>query len=292
MQLLALKTVLIAVDLEDTSPRAIEAAAHLAQGAGATLHAVHVTSSVANDDDNIDATVEMRRSLVAALHRGGGTIALDHVHVRQGNPADVIGSLAIDIRADVIVLGPRRSDWHVRSPDERAGTAHSIVTSAGIPCLIVSHPLVLPIERVLVPVDRSATAREALRLGLTWASALRGRGGAALLKALHVDVLSDPDTSARESALSAELEIVRSTAGSWAGVSIEGVTTHGADVAKAVEEFAAGFRPGLVVLATRGHCLDDANRLGSVASQVLSKLNVPVLLVPPAMALDVVSESV
>ena len=46
--------------------------------------------------------------------------------------------------------------------------------------LVLAEPLRLPLRRVLVPIDLSETARGALMVALTWASALRSRDFARL----------------------------------------------------------------------------------------------------------------
>jgi nucleotide-binding universal stress UspA family protein len=280
MRLLALKIVLVATDLDDSSQPAITAARALSAAADAELHVVNVTPTAAADSTGVHEL----------LGRLG--IGLDEasVHAVAGDPALAIGRLADQIYADVIVLGPHRDEAH---QDGGAGrpidTALAIATNSAAPCL-VAHDLTLPLTRVVVAVDLSETSRGALLVGLSWASALRSTGaaGGTALTALYVSssaATADELMSAMES-LESQIEELREDAGSWANVVVQSDVVTGDDVAGTVARYADDHAADLLVLGTRGLGLDAVGRIGSVAAAVARKTSVPTVLVPPAIWLE------
>src|SRR4051812_48045595 len=121
MRLLALKTILVATDLDPSSVAAIETAYTLAAAADAQLHVVNVTADAPPDGAGV----------YEILERAG--VALDEasVHAVAGDPALGIGKLADEICADVIVLGPHHHTGHgARGDPSRLGTALGIVTNS------------------------------------------------------------------------------------------------------------------------------------------------------------------
>jgi nucleotide-binding universal stress UspA family protein len=287
MNLLRLKVVLAAIDYDDASQIVLAAAQTLADAAGAALHVVHVEPS--REVTEIPAEKRGGTSIDMAVARiAEANVTLDRakIHVIAGDPAHVIRVLADRIRADVIVLGPHRAD--PARARQMGSTALSIATESWAPCLVVTRGVRLPLANVLVPVDLSDTARGALMVALSWASALRGEAalardakgtGATTLTALYVD----RSASGATGELEAELDRIRREAGSWAGVAITGVTTPSDDIASAIADRARDERADLIVLGTRGLGLDAVGRLGSVSEAVTRRVDVPVLLVPPAV---------
>jgi nucleotide-binding universal stress UspA family protein len=294
MNLLRLKVVLAAIDHDDASLAVVGAARALADAGGAALHVVHVTPSRAateiSPDDAGDVVTRMLDRAQVPLDRA-------QRHIVTGDPAHAIRMLSDRVRADVIVLGPHRAD----STKQRqlGGTALAIATASWAPCLIVKRVIRLPLERVLVPVDLSDTARGALMVALSWSSALRAgsdaskEGAASVeLTAMYVD-RSERSAQRRTTGtpeLDAELDRVRAEAGRWAGVSVESVVIASTDVAAAIAERADNGRADLIVIGTRGQGLDAIGRLGSVSEAVSRRVEAPVLLVPPAVWTSFVNE--
>lgn len=291
MRFLVLKNILVATDLEHPVYPAILAAAQLANAAGAALHVACVLTAPVSDDD-ASVQTRARAELSAILLRAGTRVNDVTMHVLFGDPPFAIRALSDRIRADVVVLGPHRE----RPSTSRSfgGTALAIVTNAWSPCLIVSTALRLPLSHVLVPVDLSDTARGALFVGLSWASALRGatlktsEHADTKLTALHVQAGS---FTASPPFLEKELAIIRESGGTWAGISIHGETLSNPNIIEGIASFVAGHQPDLVVLGTRGLGLDAVGRLGSVAASVMQSIDVPTLLVPPALWMAHASES-
>jgi universal stress protein E len=277
MRLLRLKTVLIAIDLDETSSAALRTAEIVAEAAGAALHVVHVTHSREES--------ETLTELHTTLRKTGLAIDEAATHVVAGDPAHAINLVADRIGADVIVLGPHRR----RDAIELGSTALAVVTNAAVPCLVARSLLHLPLQRIVVAVDLSDTARGALVIALSWASALRARHPvtepATTLTALHVRTSAGlaGAESVRSSELDEQLNRVRQEAGGWAGIAIESATTSNTVPAVGIATYVSDHRADLVVLGTRGLGLDATGRLGSVSAAVMQRLDVPALLVPPAM---------
>jgi nucleotide-binding universal stress UspA family protein len=284
---LALKKVLVAVRLDETGANAAVAASALAVAAGAKLHAAFVASPTAERDSG-QRSIEPKNALLTMLERAGVKIAAQSAHVLTGDPARAIGLLADSLSADAIVLGR-----HAPAPSTAralGGTALAVVTNASSPCLVISSTLAIPLQRVLVPLDLSDTARGALLVGMWWASALRppalGSSPAVevALTALHVSASPHPTGLIGGSkTLERELENIRREAGTWASVAISLETTVNPDAAHGIVDYIAAHAPGLVVMGTRGLNLEPTGRLGSVTAQVSQSVDVPMLLVPPAV---------
>jgi nucleotide-binding universal stress UspA family protein len=285
MRLLILRTVLVATDLEAASLDALDTAHRLARMAGATLHVVHVVPP-SREGGGQAARDRAADEVRAALRRAQVADDEATVHVIPGAPAESIRALADRLSANVVVIGPHRRTG-ITQELALGSTARRIVERAYAPCLIVGQQLRLPLRSVLVPTDFSDTARGALLVGLSWASGLRSRDkaeGATTLTALHV---KSPQEDARGATLASpledELEEVRREAGSWAGISVDGVTEQGDDAAQAIGQFATRHQSDVVVIGTRGVGADDDSRLGSVSARVAIRSDVPTLLVPPAV---------
>jgi nucleotide-binding universal stress UspA family protein len=276
MRLLALRTLLVATDLDHSSSAALETARRLADASGASLHVVHVEATLVDDA----RSREIDQRIDAVLRTAGLAVNRSNVHRLSGNAADAIVALASRLTADVVVLGPHRST--VGGNEHPLGsTAFAVASASPVPCLITGRPLALPLERVLVPSDLSATARGALIVGLTWASALRGSD--TTLTALHVESgRARGEAAAGERGIETELDVARRHAGDWAGVTVTGRTTSGPDAARAILETAAREHADLIVLGTRGMGLDAAAGVGSVSASVARTATEPLLLVPPA----------
>lgn len=288
MRLLRLHTVLAATDLAHSSDAALDAAARLAGASGARLHVAHVVPG----DDEIIAVSGRRSEYVEevrqALRRAGASPDAATIHVVSGDPRLVVGTLANQLNADVIVMGRRRPGTATHEGRPVGGTAYAVITQTSAPCLIVTLPLRLPIRHALAPIDYSETARGALLVAATWAAALRPRDGAAVeptLTVLHVDTGASEPAETR-TAIDHELEVLQRNAGHWAGVSVAAVTLRHADPVSAITEQAVQLAPDLIVMGTRGLGSATDPGLGSVATAVTRRLEQPVLLVPPAVWRD------
>ena len=283
MRLLTLRTVLVATDLTTTSHLALEAGRKLAAASGASLHVAHVAPPGDQPAPDDVASAGHAHGLRAAISHGDAPASDERFHMLTGEPAVAIASLASSIGADLIILGRHRDS----TPGERVGsTAYAVIAHASAPCLVIKRPLALPLWRVLVATDFSETARGALVVALAWASALRARGPAAVepeLIALHVGATGAVASADEQEIMDYELELVRESAGRWAGVRLDGTIRPGDDPAKAIVEAATSQAPELLVMGTRALRVPGDTKLGSISDAVVRHLDVPVLLVPPTV---------
>ena len=291
MKLLHLNVVLAAVDLDESAKGILKGARELHGAAGARVHVVHVVPSGGGTGATFPSADAEREKVQSVLEHAGISPNEVTVHVLAGDPGHVIRSLADRVRADVILLGRHRARTTAGEPF--GSTALQVVTNSWAPCLILSKSMKLPLGRVLVPVDLSDTSRGALVIALSWASALRGaakasgpaRSAAVTLTALFVDHSSAAGTalSKKKQVLEEQLDSLRQDAGTWASVAIEGVVVSGNDVPTVIADYSGRHHADLVVLGTRGLGSDPVGRLGSVSLGVGQKVDLPILLVPPAV---------
>jgi nucleotide-binding universal stress UspA family protein len=285
VRLLILRTVLVATDLEPSSLDALGSAHRLAKLAGAALHVVHVVAPASPGARGLASRGSPGDGVRAALRSADIPEGDVQLHVIPGSPAEAIGALADRVTADVIVIGHHRQQRGGTGGHSLGSTARRIAERAFAPVLVAGQPLRLPLHRVLVPTDFSDTARGALLVGLSWASGLRARAGEpTALTALHVQPDDeDAGRSGSSESLERELELLKRDAGSWADVTVQGCAKRDADAARAIGSFAVEHDADLVVVGTRGTGADDESRLGSVSDSVVTQVQVPTLLVPPAV---------
>jgi nucleotide-binding universal stress UspA family protein len=287
MRLLTLRTVLVATDLTPTSDAALDSAARLATAAGATLHVAHAAPPSHEIIAQTGRRAEYVHEVDAALRRAHVKEDGRQVHVLNGDPPAAISSLADRIDANVIVLGQRRAGTALRAGRPVGSTAYAVITRTATPCLVIRRPLVLPLRRALVAIDCSESSPGTLLVALSWTSALRSRAsdvGEPILTVLHVDTgpgAAGDDPSSRRN-VDHELEALRQSAGRWAGVTMHGVTEASDEPVGTIVNHAMQHDVELVVLGTRGLSGEGAE-LGSISAAVTLQLDVPVLLVPPAI---------
>jgi nucleotide-binding universal stress UspA family protein len=266
MRLLSLKSILVAVDLDEASIPALRTAARLADLAGAELHLLHVRA--VPDLDGGPRLGRHFRDVVEAAP------VPDSVEEIVGLPAAVIVQHALKVKADAILLGPHRQT----ATDERLGsTASAVVNTASCPCLILANELRLPLQRVIAPIDISNPTGGSLSVALTWASALRPRTGNVALAALHVTNSASGTASLR---LHEEIEQARVRAGGASYVHIREMITSGDDPAKEILRTAESEHADLVVAGTTGGRREKA-AMGSVSAALARVAPCPLLLVPP-----------
>ena len=287
MRLLKLRTVLAATDLDPSSDAALDSAHRLASAAGAALHVVHVLAPDKRGASQPPTPERQHDLLGGALRRAQVSERDVKLHLLPGRPAETIRSLAERVSADVIVLGPHRADGRHASDRPLGGTAQAVVANTFAPTLVAPLPLRLPLAHMLAPVDLSETARGALLVAISWASALRISSGGkpeTTLTALNVDTATDsePDPDAL-TALENELGMLGPGAGDWAGIDVQATVARGTDVAEAIAGYAEKHEMDLVVLGTRGLGMNDEARLGSVSGRLTTRLKRPMLLVPPGV---------
>lgn len=196
---LQIQTILVPVDFSDTSVRALEYAAPLAQRFGAAIHLVYVFdgqhqfTGITNpplilSDPQIVLLLkrEVRRKYSFPLSE-------QSCHVRYGKAFQEIADVAHEIKADLVVMTTHgHGGWkHLTL----GSTAERVVQHANCPVLVVREGTRAPIktaqegivlEKILVPVDFSECAQE----GAKYASVFATHVGASLLLA---HIIQPPD---------------------------------------------------------------------------------------------------
>jgi universal stress protein E len=272
MRLLTLKSVLVATDLDASSAIALRTAARLAALAGARLHLLHVADQPVSGGES-----RLRELLRVTAPDAPGP---ESAQVVRGTPAGAIVDWTARVDADVVILGPHRRG--AGQTGELGSTAASVVRTASCPCLVTATELRLPLERVIAAIDLSEAAGGVLSVALTWASALRPRGGKAGLAALHVTSSPRDDTERR---VDEEVQRARARAGGASFVEIQERLGPGSDPAGEILRHAASDSADLLVVGTRG-ADQPSSDLGSVSAAVARATPCPLLLVPPAVWMD------
>lgn len=159
----ALKQVLVATDLSDSSNRAVERALQLAAARGAELDIVHVMEEglPAEAQAEVTATNEkaIREKLAASPFADQVKVTIDLV---VGNAETDIVERAVMANADCIVLG-----LHNRLLTENLaiqGTlAERVIGGSGLPVLLVRNEPRDPYQTVVVGVDFSSLSDAAIK---------------------------------------------------------------------------------------------------------------------------------
>ena len=272
MRLLTVKSVLVATDLDASSPSALRTAARLATLAGARLHLVHVADRPAIGDE-----ARLRELFEKTAPDAPG---LESAQVVHGMPPEAILKRAAGVDADVVILGPHRGG--TGQTGGLGSTAASIVRTAACPCLVTATELRLPLERVVAAIDLSEASSGVLSVALTWASALRPRDGKARLTALHVASNPGEDTVQR---VREEVQRARARARGASFVEIDERLGPGSEPAEEILRGAASESADLLVVGTR-RADQPAPGLGSVSAAIARATPCPLLLVPPATWMD------
>ncbi|MGM0575209.1 MAG: universal stress protein [Myxococcota bacterium] len=291
-----IRSILVATDLTERTDPVLRAGAALAEATGADVHLLHAfdlnrppyMESV--EPASFRARVEdARHALQAQVTRAlptGVGVTSSEVVIYVAHKA--IEARAEEVSADLIVLGPHRSR---RIADAFLGaTADRVVRTAEVPTLVVRDDFSLPIRDILVPVDLSQPAQDALDEGARWAAAFGApdpESGLRDLRVLHVTPLTEgsEDSDRLAPAVEEDVRYMASNAleRTQTADSLRAVPemVRGEEPAEEIIRYAEEARAGLVVMGTHGHGALKRALVGSVTSTVTRRCARPVLLVPP-----------
>jgi nucleotide-binding universal stress UspA family protein len=297
--MLTLNNILVARDFSSVSDRAVRHGLDLAAHTGATLHLLHAEVLHQVEDRSADrpSPAEGIEEFRDRLKQDGAAApeALDAVEVvevtrRDVSPAPALLNYADDEGIDLILLGT-----HGRRGASRVllgSVAEEVVRRARQPVMTVRGkeedgrtPVPGVVDRILVPVDFSEYAREALRTAHEWAALYDAE-----IDVLHVveqdlhpafyqggvtsiyDVEPDLDEKVRTKLG----EFAQEVLGTTEGVEVH-MTTGSAP--SAITTFVEEHETDLVCLSTHGRTGLERFFLGSVAEKVVRHVSCPVLTV-------------
>lgn len=289
---MAIRTILIAVAMQDGDERIAARAVQLAIQHGAQLIAVHVVEDFPEDDGYLPASldaatlaglvIQQRTKEVQALFKGFSS----SVVVETGKPHAVIDRLTRSYRADLLVIGP----GNARTLREKVfgSTADRVIRSAPCPVLVVRNTSPGTYRYIASGVDFSdyskAAARHALRLApdasreLLHTVEIPLGFEQAMLKAGTPQAEIERYWKAKASAARSELVQLYGDDGRLpTGTRVR--VQHG-DAAAALLRASRHNGTDLIAIGTQGANAVSQHLLGSVARKVLSGAKCDVLVVP------------
>ena len=272
------RSVLVATDLSDGSDLLIQAAAGIAGRSGAALHVVHSADVLSAAPPGMGGSFEERVTRAeAAVDQQIGRVIPPGLrverHVDASAPDRTIMEQAEGVAADLIVLGP-----HVRGATGRllGSTAEQVLSGAGVPCLVVRTPLLVPTHHVTAAVDPRHRVSTVLDAAIRWTLLFGDAARRPRLSALYIT----GDRGGPPPALTDALRDALGRSGAGEGVDAA-VEVRGTDVVESILLFAEAEASDLLVLSTHNRGLLGRALLGSVSAEVTRRAPCNVLLVPP-----------
>lgn len=207
-----LGSVLVASNFSDGARAALERAAHLPLGPGATIDLVHVVDeergtdkAALSDNEALRRLGDARDSLSSTLRSEAGKRREVLLSISHGRPDSEITRVAHHRRFDLIIVGRHGK----RSVRERlmGSTAERVIRDGDVSVLVVGAPCKGPYARSLVAVDFSRSARLAVELAVQLHA-----GDTERIDVLHVlsplepDMLGYPKAFSDRDRLNSELE--------------------------------------------------------------------------------------
>ncbi len=285
-----IQSILIASDLTEASDASLRAAAALAEVAGADLHVLHAFDfdyALYSEDSPVKPTfrgriADAKTAVDEQIARAAPSakVASREVIIHAAHQA--ILDRATDVAADLIVLGAHRGSGI--GDAILGGTADRLIRSSRVPCLIIRGDLSLPLRRIVVPLDLSDPAREALAVALAFPI-----GGDAEISVIHVlptFATKDNfpfDEPSFQPKLRHQVDSAVEIAGSDLQASVKEEIVRADQAAEGILGFADSKNADLIVLATHGRGMLQRALIGSVASGVARRSKRPILLVPPSV---------
>ena len=196
------------------------------------------------------------------------------VDIADGHQATVIAGRA----------GPQTlvcMSTHARGRLEQAvfgSVAHEVLRRTGRPALLIgphADPVAWPTTRIVVPLDGSELAQQAVEVAAEWAVALS--------VPVHVVTVGEPTEPHEYTADVVESGHVASTVHQLErrGIVATWEVLHGPDPAAAVVRYADAERGTLIVMSTHGRTGLQAVTAGSVTTHVVHTARSPVLVLRP-----------
>ena len=304
-----LRRIVVPLDGSSLAEDAIGLAAGIAQAAGATVDLLLVHQPLFGTqkedptwtDRQIVAEQHYLRTIVEELASGAHVTATQTI--LHGRPDQLIATHALDVNADLIVMTSHgRTGW---SRAWLGSVADTVMRASNVPVLMVRpneqrrdrRAVRASIRRILVPLDGSTLAQEALGTAAELARTLRARLDLVRIvepmpiinRGIGEPFLYLPnvtDSEATELVVREAKGQLKVTAGALVadGVAVgEESVVVSATPAQAIADFARGRETGMIVMTTHGR---GKSRLliGSVAEKVRRATDLPVVVYRPQFA--------
>ena len=290
------KPIVVPLDGSPLAESALVPAVAVARALGTRIHLLRVRESDARGTASVLPLQKPPQSdlitVAARLQDEVGPV-VDVVEL-EGAPADAIVGYARRVNAAFLVMATRRHDGTGRSI--LSSVTDTVVRHAGIPVLLTG-PETVPTRRsapwecrrVLIPVDASRVSRRIIYPATRLATALGAR--VTLLRVLQrreitigqpftpFGVAFEPLDNHQEAVTSLEqiAQVLRCN-----GVAVDTrVVRTTAPVAEAILNEAVDARADMIALATRGHGRAGRLMFGSVAHELIERVNLPLLVQSP-----------
>jgi nucleotide-binding universal stress UspA family protein len=283
--------IVVAYDGTERAREALEAARILAAHEAARLVVLHALPKSTAEHD-VEAPRALLHERVMQL-RALGTVA--KARVERGRPEDVIPQVAEQEQADLIFLAPR--DRTLPQALRHPSVTGKLLVRTMTPLFIwpehaeqaaVEQLLTLPTAFVIVPLDGSPEAECALELALAYAR----QAGRVLLLVHVLPTLTAPDGDpdepmharvqpAHEQDALRYLHGMRERMTRLHGCTVESMLLAG-DPAEVLAGLAACHAGSLIVMTARDRGGLARLFLGSVATRLMHRAAVPLLVVPAA----------
>jgi nucleotide-binding universal stress UspA family protein len=284
-------TLLVATDLMPKTDAAIARAARLATSLRADCSLLHAFSTDARDGSVPKRTRESVVHLSAIAARDGWpTQQPVSVLARAGTAANVIVEAATELHADLLVLGPHADrGMPGRIATAFGGTIAERVLAARVcPVLIVREPPRAAYRRILMALDLSRTALQAVRTAEAFV--MTPEADVSVLHSLVAPYFDTVEYLGAPHGMSARtFEAFRDRATISVRALLrqasEDFTRYGIQIedrppTRAIIDAMDHQEPDLLVLGTSGRRPWGRALIGSVASEVMSQAWCDVLIVP------------
>lgn len=265
------RNILVALACAGPDRALLEYAAMLGSFEGTNFHLVHVLPTESPMTER-----EARECIAAELPPAvrdmlnAGRISCS---VLRGDRLDALLQFAAAKRADVVLLG------HRRNRSGRRSVARRLAMSAPCSVWLVPEGCPAKLERILVPVDFSVRAADAIGVAATLAAA----AGLEKCYALHVrfssaavtfDEYEEIEMAAEQDAFALFLTRI-----DLHDVDVEPIFEEGSNVTATIRRVAEEKSADLIVMGTRGRSRAASVLLGSETEQTIVESTLPVLAI-------------
>lgn len=236
------------------------------------VHVLPNSAEASSEHDHDRVRAELQANIQPHLRDLSESVAVSY-DVLHGPLVDQLLAYAAEQHVDLLLVG------HGLEAARRKTLARRLAMNA--PCSIWMVPVAAPatLRRILVPIDFSESAADALRV----ATSLARLGGHVECLALHVYFNEAVITYEGYAQVirGQEEETFRQFIApiNCQGVNVTPLFEEGVNVAHVIERVAAQHEVDLIVMATRGRSRSAAILLGSVTEEMILATGVPLLAV-------------